>query len=431
VRSSLRVCGSSHACLRTETTHENTAVTTASTASLRADVKVIGVIGIAHCLSHFFQLVLPPLFPLLKSEFGVSYATLGAVMGMFYVASGFSQFTAGFAVDRFGARPVLLGGFGLFVGGVLLASTVGGVGWLFPIAAVMGIGNGVFHPVDFAVLNANVAPKRLGHAYSVHGIGGSLGYAVAPLVSFGLASALGWRSALLVMGGAGVVVLIVLASLRETLKSRQAGADARPSLQDSFKLFREKTILLCFAYFCLVTVATMGIQTFAATALNAAYAIPLALATSAVTAYLLGNTSGIVAGGFLASRVARHDRVAATGLAIASVLVLALASFPALAAWAIALFALAGFAIGATSPSRDMIVRAATPPGASGRVYGFVYSGLDLGSTIGPILLGLLLDHSSPRMAFFAVAAFLAAGIATVVQVRRSAFLPAHAQAAD
>src|SRR3989442_8689800 len=140
--------------------------------TFRRDVKIIGLIGSAHCLSHFFQLVLPPLFPLLKAEFDVSYATLGALVSVFYVASGVCQFGAGFAVDRFGARPVLLAGIGLLTGGALVAGLVPGIYWLFPLAAVMGLGNGVFHPADFAVLNANVKPRRLGHAYSTHGIGG-------------------------------------------------------------------------------------------------------------------------------------------------------------------------------------------------------------------------------------------------------------------
>ena len=160
---------------------------TARADSFRRDVQVIGLVGLAHGMSHFFQLALPPLFPLLRAEFDVSFAALGALVGVFYAASGVTQFAAGFAVDRFGARPVLLGG-------TRPASPAArssrasrpGIGWLFPIVALMGVGNGVFHPADFAILNANVAPQRLGHAYSTHGIGGNLGYALAPIVSYAL-----------------------------------------------------------------------------------------------------------------------------------------------------------------------------------------------------------------------------------------------------
>jgi len=152
--------------------------------SVRHDAKVIGIVGFAHLMSHFFQLALPPLFPLLRGEFGTSYAVLGTLVGVYYGASGISQFLSGFAVDRLGARSELLAGLALAAGGIIVASFVPGVGWLFPIVALMGVGNGVFHPADFAILNASVAPRRLGHAYSTHGIGGNLGYALAPVVSF-------------------------------------------------------------------------------------------------------------------------------------------------------------------------------------------------------------------------------------------------------
>ena len=390
----------------------------APASSFRADARVIGAIGSAHALSHFFQLVLPPLFPLLRAEFGVSYATLGALLSLMYVASGVCQFGAGFAVDRFGARPVLLAGLALLAGGTLAAGFVPGIGWLFPLVVLMGIGNGVFHPADFAVLNANVSPRRLGHAYSSHGIGGSLGYALAPVVSFGLASVFGWRTSLLACGAAGLVAVALLATQAAALDSRKHGTGVpKHTLSGSLELFRQRPILLCFAYFCVLTIATIGITTFLGTSINAAYGLPLAIAATAINAYLLGNVGGVLAGGFLAARTARHDRVAATGLAVGAVLILLLALFAPLATWAIPLLALTGFALGATGPSRDMIVRAATPKGASGRVYGFVYSGLDLGSALSPVALGAILDHGSPRLVAAAIAAFLFVAIATVVQV--------------
>jgi MFS family permease len=390
--------------------------------TFRRDVKIIGLIGSAHCLSHFFQLVLPPLFPLLKAEFDVSYTTLGALVSVFYVASGLCQFGAGFAVDRFGARPVLLGGIGLVAGGALVAGFMPDVFWLFPLAFIMGVGNGVFHPADFAVLNAKVAPRRLGHAYSTHGIGGSLGYALAPVVSYGLGSMIGWRHALVVLGAIGLVALAALATQRHALSSRAHDSVVpRHTLAGSLELFRQKAIVLCFLYFAVLTLATIGIQTFAGTALNAAYGVPLAIATSALTAYLLGSTAGILAGGFLAAHTAHHDRVAAGGLFAGGALMLLVGAVPAVANLAIALFAVTGFALGATGPSRDMIVRGATPPGASGRVYGFVYSGLDLGATVSPVAVGTLLDQGEPRAVFVAVAVCLFVAIGTVLQVRRSA----------
>ncbi len=397
-----------------------------ASAALRRDARVIGVVGLAHGLSHFFQLALPPLFPLLKAEFGVSYAALGALTGIFYAASGLTQFAAGFAVDRIGARPVLLAGLALVAGSTLAASLAPGLAWLYPLALLMGIGNGVFHPADFAILNANVTPTRLGYAYSTHGIGGNLGYAIAPVVSYALGAAFGWRTALATMGVVGLAVLGALATQRAQLTSQRAQDARAHTLSGSVALFVQAPILLCFAYFVLQTMATMGVQTFTPAALNAGLDVPLALAISAVTAYLLGGTAGILAGGFLAARTARHDRVAATGL-LAGALLLALVATGAIPRpLLLTLFALAGFALGATGPSRDLIVRHATPKGASGRVYGFVYSGLDLGGTLGPIWFGFMLDHALGREMFFVVAALLIVAIATVTQVRRvSAVNPA------
>jgi MFS family permease len=397
---------------------------TASPQSFRRDVRIIGLIGTAHAFSHFFQLALPPLFPLLRAEFDVSWTLLGVLVGVFYAASGVTQFVAGFAVDRVGARPVLLGGLGLLAGGTVAASLAPGAYWLFPVVALMGIGNGVFHPCDFAILNANVTPRRLGYAYSTHGIGGSLGYALSPVVSYAIAAAFNWRVALACMGVAGLCALGVLAAQRVYLTSQRASDAHVRSLKGSMSLFLQPAIMLCFGYFVVQTTGSMGLQTFLPSALNSGLAIPLGLAASAVTAYLLGSTGGIFAGGFLAARTERHDLVAATGLLAGASLLATVGLGIIGAATVIPLFALVGFAIGCTGPSRDLIVRNATPKGASGRVYGFVYSGLDLGSMLGPVWFGLMLDHGLGREMFYVVAVLLALAVGTVVRVRR-AIVPA------
>ena len=382
-------------------------------------MKVIGLIGVAHGLSHFFQLALPSLFPLLKAEFDVSYAGLGALAGVFYLASGATQFAAGFAVDRAGARPVLLGGLALLAGGTVLAGLAPSILWLYPIAALMGIGNGVFHPADFAILNANVAPQRLGHAYSTHGIGGNLGYALSPVVSYGVGVAIGWRPAIALFGLLGLVALGVLASQRSALTSHRAQDAHAHTLRGSAHLFVQPAILLCFGYFVFRTIAGTGLQTQGTTALNVTFGVPLALAASAISAYLLGSTAGILAGGFLAARTAHHDRVAATGLAVGALLLAFVGTGVVSPALLLPLFATAGFALGATGPSRDLIVRNATPRGAAGRVYGFVYSGLDTGATIAPIWFGAMLDHGLGRGVFFSAAAVLIVAIDTVTRIRR------------
>ena len=212
---------------------------------LRRDARVIVLVSIAHSLSHFFQLALPPLFPLLRADFDTSFTLLGALVGTYYVASGVTQFVSGFAVDRAGARPVLLGGMALLIGGTLATSLAPGPEWMFPAVAVMGIGNGVFHPADFAILNGSVNVKRLGYAYSMHGVGGNLGYALAPVVSFGLGSTFGWRIALVTIGVVGLVVLGFLATQRTVLASQRAHDAHAHTLGGSVALFVQPAILLC------------------------------------------------------------------------------------------------------------------------------------------------------------------------------------------
>jgi MFS transporter, FSR family, fosmidomycin resistance protein len=395
--------------------------------SFRRDARVIGLVGFAHSLSHFFQLALPPLFPLLRAEFDVSWTLLGSLVGVFYAASGLTQFAAGFVVDRVGARPVLLGGMTLLAGGTMAASLAPGIGWLFPLVALMGVGNGVFHPADFAILNSNVSSRRLGHAYSTHGIGGNMGYALAPIASFALGALFGWRLALVAMGALGLVALGLLATQRAFLTSQRAadaaGAHAAPTAATAhpagWRLFVQAPILMCFGYFMLYTMGTVGVQTFAGNALNAGFGLPLAITNSAVTAYLLGSTAGILAGGFLAARVGRHDLIAAAGLAAGAALMVVVGAGAVGAATLLPLFAATGLAIGCTGPSRDLIVRNATPKGASGRVYGFVYSGLDTGGVFGPVIFGWMLDHAHPREIFLVMAGLFVAAIVTVVNVRR------------
>ena len=134
------------------------------TLPLRQDVILMSLVGAAHMISHFSQLLLPPLFPWLKDQFNVSYAELGFVLTVFYVVSCAVQAVAGFLVDRFGPRPVL------YVGMVAIAVSCFGYAlstnyWMLTFfAALCGLGNGVFHPVDYTFINRRIAPKRLGHA---------------------------------------------------------------------------------------------------------------------------------------------------------------------------------------------------------------------------------------------------------------------------
>jgi MFS family permease len=393
--------------------------------SERHDVAVISLVGTAHFFSHFFQLSLAPLFPLIKADFGVGYAALGLVLTVFYGASGLAQTPAGLLVDRFGARRVLLAGLALLATAVGLEGLAPTYWALLPLAALAGLGNSVFHPAGYALLTARVSEARLGRAYSIHSVGGSAGWAVAPVVVLPLASVWGWRSALGGVGLLGLGVVLVLSQQAVLLGAgrapRGAPAPTRDVMGDSLHLFGSPAILSCFAYFALTAFAFVGVQSFMVSAIVTIYEAPLSAATGALTGFLLAAGAGTLVGGRLAELTSRHDLVTIVGVSTGAALMLAPASGVLLVPVLVIAVVVAGFSIGVTSPSRDMLVRAATPRGASGRVFGFVYSGLDVGSSTGPLLFGWLLDHGEPRAIFVTIACVLVLGAVTVIQLRARA----------
>lgn len=400
---------------------------TAPANSLGRDVRVMSLVGLAHGFSHFYQLVIPPLLFLIKDDLGVSYTALGAMVAVVYTTSGFAQAAAGFLVDRFGATRILLAGLGLFATAIALAGLAPNFYALVAITALAGVGNSVFHPADFAILNARVSPGRMGRAFGVHGICGNLGWAFASLISPMLAYQIGWRPTLMVLGGAGLLVTLFLASqahhLATHIGARAPAQAARvPTLvPESVRALFSRPILMCFAYFVLIATALIGIQAMGADTLTQIYAIPHRQAALAVTVFLFGTASGIVIGGWLADKTAEHALVAGLGMGAGAALILLVAT-----AWLpppamVGVMALTGFCLGCTNPSRDMLVRSATPPGSTGKVFGFVYSGLDVGSAMAPLAIGLILDHGDARIVFVTMAALMVLTIATIVGVRAQA----------
>ena len=396
---------------------------TAGAASLNADVRVISLVGVAHGLSHFYHLAIPPLFPLLKDEFGVSYAALGSVMGVYFAVSGVLQTVAGFVVDRLGARQVLVGGLVLSALGIALAGLAPSFGWLYVTAVIAGLGNSVFHPADMALLNAKVAPARLGYAFSAHSIAGYLGWAVAPVFAAAVSGVWGWRGALIMAGAVGAVYVALMTPQRilagGTRALRQHSGAPRGIGQD-LQLLRSTPVMLCFGFFLALSMALSGWQTFSTTALTQLYPIELVFASSALTAFLLGSAAGVAFGGVLAARTERHRTVAVGGMLAAAAVTLALATGAVPVSLMIATIAAAGFAVGSVAPSRDILVREVAPVGARGKVYGFVYSGLDLGGLIAPLMVGWLLDRGMPDMVFIAAAALMVLSVPTVLGLRRS-----------
>ncbi len=399
-------------------------------ASARQDATTIGLIGLAHGSSHFHHLLLPPLFPLFIRDFGLNYAQLGLLVTVFFTVSGVGQALAGFVVDRIGARPVLFGALLCFIAASLATALAPGYGGLMLAAALAGLGNAPFHPADFTILNRRVSPARLGHAFSVHGISGNLGWALAPVYLIGLSSLSGqWRVACAGAAVLGAVVLAVLwwrradlddhhtahraevARLQAT-RAAQGQAEAHP-----MAFLKLPSVWLCFSFFFWTTSALSAIQGFASPALVKLYGLPTSVTAFVVTAYMLCGAAGMVVGGFLVARVARLERTIAAAMSLSALMLLLAASGSLPPLVAAGCVALAGVGTGLAGPSRDMLIKRAAPPGATGRVYGTVYSGLDLGFALAAPVFGALLDQGHAAGVFAGAAGAMALGVASAAVV--------------
>jgi MFS transporter, FSR family, fosmidomycin resistance protein len=386
------------------------------------DFTIMSLVGVAHYMSHVLQLALPPLFPILHREFGVSFTELGLVVTLFYIASGLGQTAAGVLVDHYGAPRLLIGGLAVLGAAIALAGTVSAYWMLLPLAPIAGLGNSVFHPADLAILSHKVSERRLGRAYSVHGLSGYLGYASAPLAVTVLAAYGGWRMALIAVGVTGIALAGVLVMqqtlLAEPLQTSLSGVTAGRR-SNYLRVIGAPVVLMAFGYFAMTAFAGSGMQTFAITALASGYGLSLHTATLGLTGYLVGAASGITLGGFLADRTHQHHRVAMSGIATAALMIFAVATIPGLGTMVVPLMALAGLANGITGPSRDVLVRRAAAGIGTGSVFGFVYSGFDLGSSTAPLLFGALVDHNVTQGVFLAIAAAFALAVPTVMQVQQ------------
>ncbi|MBC7470299.1 MAG: MFS transporter, partial [Ramlibacter sp.] len=362
---------------------------------LRQDAGVIGLVGLAHMISHFSQLLLAPLFPWLKDAFNASYTELGFLMTLFFIVSCSVQTASGFLVDRMGPRPILFGGLAL-VGLAAFGFALSPNYWAMACCSVLaGIGNGVFHPVDYTLLNRKVSPHRLGHAYSFHGITGSLGWALAPALLVPLAITFSWRTALAAAGVLAYAVLVVLWLNRSRLDLPPA-PPVRASAQQAegnFDFLRIPAVWMCFSFFFFYAIVLSVIQAFAPEAARQLHGVPVALSAMCLTVYMVCSAGGTVLGGFLAADPKRCERIVAAGFGLAALTALAIGFTPVPALAVPALFGAMGFASGIAAPSRDLLVKRSSPENATGRVYGVVYSGLDIGQALSPLVFGALMDR--------------------------------------
>ncbi len=393
-----------------------------TTVPLAQDAKVIGLVGLAHAISHFSHLLLVPLFPVFQKEFALSFSELGLLVTTFFVVSGIGQALAGFLVDRVGARPVLFSAIGLFLMASLVAASASGYGWLIMAAALAGLGNAPFHPCDFTIMNQRVSPQRLGHAFSTHGLTGNLGWALAPVFYAGITALSSWRTAYVAAAVLYACVLLVLFINRDSLRTevvRHAEHDTAASKPSDLAFLKLPVVWWCFGFFLLSTMTLAVVQSFSVPILKALHGISFELATATLTAYMLCGALGMLVGGFVAARQANSDKAVALSMTAGAALLALCATGWLGATGTMLVLAATGFAVGIGGPSRDMMIKKATPKGATGRVYGTVYSGLDVGFAVSPVIFGVLMDRGFYTACLYGAALTLLLSVGAALGVGR------------
>jgi MFS family permease len=373
------------------------------------DARIIALIGTGHFLSHFYMLCLPPLFLVWREEFGVSYAELGLTVALMSGTTALLQTPVGFAVDRYGARPFLVGGTLIMALAISAMAFAPGVWALWLLAILSGVGNSVIHPADYAILAGSIRQDRMGRAFAMHTFTGNLGFALAPPIIALLMTVMGWREALLLVGLLGVPVVGAILLQSRILKDQAKPKAADEAGQSGRELLLSRPMLLFFVFFLLSASAGSGIQAFVITVLGKLWATPIATASMVLTGYMAGATGGTLIGGWFVDR-AKGGGVMGfmtilTLFAMAMFLVLGLIALPEIALPGVGL--LAGLAMGASRTPRDVMLKDACPPGQIGKVFGFVSAGLPLGGAITPVPLGFLIDMGYPGLVLPVVAALL------------------------
>ncbi len=383
-------------------------------------------VSAGHLVSHLHMMALPALLPVLPGAMGVGFVELGLALSVFNIVSALVQAPLGFAVDRFGARRILMAG--LLLGSCSFGSLAvfGSYAWLLVAMALAGLANGVYHPADYAMLSAGIQGSRMGRAFSIHTFSGFIGGAMAPGLLMGIAALGGVRWAFAATALAGLVAWLLLrtgASATEAPKAhphQEATKSGAPTVRP-LSILTPAIAMLTLLY-VLLSLSTSSIEKFSVSALVGGYGMNLPWASTAVTAFLFSSAFGVLAGGALADRTRRHGLVAAAAFACAAILT-------ALVAWGrlpemvlVLCLGAAGFLTGVIAPSRDMLVRAAAPAGAEGRAFGIVSTGFNIGGAIGPVLFGWLLDRGHFGAIFGAAVVFMTLTVGlTLVQEHRAA----------
>jgi MFS family permease len=379
--------------------------------------KVVGLVSTGHFLSHFYMLLIPPLFPLLKDEFGIGFTELGITITVFSLVTGLTQAPVGFLVDRFGARKILLCGLLLESAAFIWIGLSPSYWMLLAMMGVAGLANAVYHPANYAILNASVQSGRMGQAFSIHTAAGMLGNAVAPVTMVLLLSVTDWKTGLIVCGVTGGLASVLIAANAGALQETASQTEIKqPSTARSgLRLLFSQPILLGALFFLCIGVAGHGVSAFGVATLTVIHEITVTEAATILSAYLFASPIGVLCGGWIADRIRHHHLFAGVCFVAIALAFFTMAGLSMRLEVIAFVFVIAGFFSGVVSPSRDMLIRSLAPPTEMGKVFGFVSTGFNVAGIIAPPLFGYILDHHNPSAVFWTVGAVSLLTVLTVV----------------
>ncbi len=398
---------------------------TSAVGTMGREVRVLGLVSTGHFMSHYSQLILPPLFVLMAPHYGVGFAAMGLIMTLLNMSGALAQIPVGFLVDRVGAKWILI--IGLFMKTFALgAMAFIDVYWvLLVLAVIAGLGHSVFHPTDYAILMSSVDESRIGRAFSIHTAAGNVGTLVAPIVAtVFLASVWGWKGAILsvaILGaGAGLAMLAQSGSLQDHAGRKKEKTKEPLSIADGLRLLVKPQMLILYMFFCITAMATVGLNNMIPAALFTAHGIDPAAAATVLSFYAGGSLFGILAGGWLADKTRKHNLFAALAFSIGAILTVIAGAYALPYIAYLVCFTVIGAMLGVVRPARDMMVRAITPEGQAGKTYGFMSNGHFIGAAASPVLMGFVLDAGHASWVFYLAAGFMAISILTLLNPPRT-----------
>jgi MFS transporter, FSR family, fosmidomycin resistance protein len=363
------------------------------------------VVSFGHALTHWYPATFYLLLPLIGKELDLTYAQIGSILTCQFAAGAIANIPGGLLVDTIGRKGLLMAISLSWIGIPYLVMGVSHVYWMMlACATLVGIGNNLWHPTAIPWL-ADRFPRRKGLVMSIHGMGGNVGEALAPLVIGALLTTWSWRSVVLMNVLPGIVMALFILVYVSRAAEPEMPARKAPRMDGGERL---RSLALLAKNRAFVTLALgSGFRSMTQSALLTFLPLYLAHEMGYSTGWIGACMFALQAAGFAAAPIAGHlsdsvgrRQVIMSSMAMTAVVILMMV-FAGGSAWFVALVALLGFFLFAVRAVLQAWMLDATPPGIGGSAIGLLFSTQAAGAAIGPVSAGLVADHFGIMSAFY------------------------------